>query len=394
MARTGRASGSNTPIGLSEKGTAMPHAHRFLKVFAIALALCAAVGVAGTVLVNGDEPPPKEKTEPEITIRSYRVDDLLRYPRDWSAWAVGIPNVLESEDTRLVRRHTLPRSEWDDLFGADTVAPVESPMGPQELRDLIQRTVNNQADPKVAAWADEGGPASIEYMMIGQAGVLLVTQTEEGHAQVAALFQQLRDASDTGGPMLSIHARWVAVDDGKVDVLLGANPKRSVPLVIDAKVLADAGARTAYRASTTTFDRMKVFVAAGNLKTYLADAEPVVSEAFVGMDPTIGCRIIGALFEVEPTLSTKGDTVLLDYRSYINHGGEIEHRPLPDYGMNKAIRVPMRMELDMPDVDFQTLRGSVRIPLDKTVLLGLTTGPDLEKGTVYALVVEVSASKP
>jgi hypothetical protein len=35
----------------------------------------------------------------------------------------------------------------------------------------------------------------------------------------------------------------------------------------------------------------------------------------------------------------------------------------------------------------------VRVPLEETVLLGLTTGPDLPEGTVYALLVEVSTAK-
>jgi len=184
------------------------------------------------------------------------------------------------------------------------------------------------------------------------------------------------------------------VDDGKVDALLGQNPKRSVPVVIDPKTLADAGTRTAYRAATTTFDRMKVFLSAGNLKTYILDVEPVVADHAVSVDPTLGGRVVGGLIEIQPTLSPKGDTVLLDYRTYINQGGTIERHPFPDFGEVQGNREPMRVDLDTAEVDFRTLRGSVRIPLDKTVLLGLTTGPDLEKGTVYALVVEVSASKP
>jgi len=57
-----------------------------------------------------------------------------------------------------------------------------------ELREVVAKTVSNMSCPKVAAWADEGGPACLEYF---PRNILVVTQTEEGHRRLAALLDSL-----------------------------------------------------------------------------------------------------------------------------------------------------------------------------------------------------------
>jgi hypothetical protein len=371
----------------------MPRPERFLGTLVLALVVVAAFSMTETLLLGEAKRWPEKKARPELTLRAYRVGEFLQSPRDWSPRRLGLPDVLNARDSQdAVRRYPAAGGVFDGLLGPAAVEAGGS-IGPQEIRDLVQRTVNNQSDPRVAPWGDEGGPASIEYLEFGQARILLVSQTKSAHDRVTALFGQLREASAVGGRMLTIHVRWLGLEREKVDVLVGRNPKRRVPAVVDAEALDAAGCRTAYRAATTTFDRMRVCIAAGTLKAYVADAEPVCSEVIVGMDPTIAAMLVGALFDVAPILSQNGNTVLLDYASYINHRGKTERRPLPQYKMTKGTPAPIHVDLETPEVDFQTLRGSVRIPLDRTVLLGLTTGPDLERGTVYALVVEVSASE-
>jgi hypothetical protein len=103
--------------------------------------------------------------------------------------------------------------------------------------------------------------------------------------------------------------------------------------------------------------------------------------------------LVGALLEVRPQLSKKGDTVLLDFRSFVNQNGVIESRPLPDFGMVGRQHGAMHLDLAYPEVDFHTLRGSIRIPLDKTILVGGCTSAKMKDGKVLYLVVEVSASK-
>jgi len=63
-------------------------------------------------------------------------------------------------------------------------------VGWSEIADIIKRMVNYVADPHVAPWADEGGPAAIDYFD----GVLIITQTPEGHKRIAELLALLREA--------------------------------------------------------------------------------------------------------------------------------------------------------------------------------------------------------
>jgi hypothetical protein len=65
----------------------------------------------------------------------------------------------------------------------------EVEVGWQEVADIIKRMVSNMTDPKVAAWTDEGGPAAIDYYD----GVLVMTQTPEGHERIAELLALLRE---------------------------------------------------------------------------------------------------------------------------------------------------------------------------------------------------------
>ncbi len=360
----------------------MRHARRFGWILLPAIL----AGFAFLVTGPGRAGEKEAKKAEELPVRTYRIEDLF-LQRDWSARSLHLPDILDLQRPY----YDTSGGGFGNLFGGNE--PEESSIGWQEYVDIVQRAVNNEFDPRVAPWRDEGGPAAIEYMVFNRAQMLIVTQTPHGHERIEELLEALREDSEVGGPMLTIHARWIEVDEVKAADLLGRDPKRPVPMQVSAADLEKAGGRTVYRAATTTFDRMKVFLAAGKLKTFLADAEPVLAEDAAGVDPTIGAMLVGALLEVHPMVSQRKDTVLLDYRSYVNHGGRIERRPLPHFARLGGAGEPMKVDVDLPEVDFQTLRGSVRIPFDKTILLGLTTGPKLQEGKVYALLVEVSKSK-
>jgi len=80
----------------------------------------------------------------------------------------------------------------DDSGGGSTLFPddigdVSDTTPPQDrIKDLIVRFVKS-TDPRVAAWEDEGGTATIEYF----SGTLIISQTEVGHRKVAALLARL-----------------------------------------------------------------------------------------------------------------------------------------------------------------------------------------------------------
>ena len=69
----------------------------------------------------------------------------------------------------------------------DDIGDVSDTTPPQDkIKDLIIRFVKS-SDPRVAAWEDEGGTATIEYF----SGTLIISQTEAGHRKVAALLARL-----------------------------------------------------------------------------------------------------------------------------------------------------------------------------------------------------------
>jgi general secretion pathway protein D len=93
------------------------------------------------------------------------------------------------------------------LFGGGAQQQEDlTSVGFDELRQIITRTVNYMSDPTVAAWADEGGPAAIEYMN----GLLIISQTRRGHTKLADLLEQLRRERAI---MVSVEARFVTVTD-------------------------------------------------------------------------------------------------------------------------------------------------------------------------------------
>jgi general secretion pathway protein D len=103
---------------------------------------------------------------------------------------------------------------FGELFGAGAAATEAEQIGWQELVDIIKRNVNNMADPSVAAWTDEGGPAAIDYMN----GLLVVTQTRQGHQRVGDLLEKLRRERAI---MISVESRFVTVaDDFLQDITL------------------------------------------------------------------------------------------------------------------------------------------------------------------------------
>lgn len=58
----------------------------------------------------------------------------------------------------------------------------------EDLDRIIRATINHQQDGQVEAWADEGGPAAVEYFL----DVLVVTQSRHAQRRINAFLQDLR----------------------------------------------------------------------------------------------------------------------------------------------------------------------------------------------------------
>jgi hypothetical protein len=99
-----------------------------------------------------------------------------------------------------------------------------------DLRNVVQRVVNNMSNAAVAAWSDKGGPASIEY----QNGLLIVSQTPEGHERISDLLRQL--AAVMAGRPATPSPR---ADEAKATAQTQARLQRIVDLDLERVSLAE-----------------------------------------------------------------------------------------------------------------------------------------------------------
>ena len=151
---------------------------------------------AGYILVTT-----RAKLQQNLPIVTYPVQDLVASIPDFS-------NMAPRFDIGAVTGSQAGGGGgggFGELFGGGEATETEQ-IGWQELVDIIKRNVNNMADPSVAAWTDEGGPAAIDYMN----GLLIVTQTRQGHQRVSELLEKLRRERAI---MISVESRFVTVSD-------------------------------------------------------------------------------------------------------------------------------------------------------------------------------------
>jgi len=397
----------------------------------------------------------REKLQQNLPVVTYPVQDLVAQIPDFGGEA---PRFEVGDVTQAAAQAAGGGGgAFGDLFGAGgAVGAEEGPAGPQELRDLIQRTVNNQSDPSVAAWADEGGPAAIEYMN----GLLIVTQTRTGHEKVADLLEQLRRERAI---MISVESRFCEVTDEflqditlDIDVAFTetgdehwipgagtyvqdpgdvANPpydtlpgipadatfpaQASQPIIVSGTgsngmgtatllpvggtvfgeqgwtananqgglvasgvflddiqvgfllraIQADVRSTTLQAPRVTLYNGQRSYISVSEVTTYVADIEPVVAEAAVGWDPTIGAIPVGVTLDVKATVSADRRYVQMDLRPQIaditGWDESVVTAAVPNLGIATAT-------IDLPVVQVQDFKTTVSVPDNGTLLLGGT----------------------
>jgi hypothetical protein len=316
-----------------------------------------------------------------MVMRLYGVHSLMFTVRDYFAPPGGLP----------LPSHLLGDQKvgFGDLFGGATAAETDQPVGWQELVDIVQRTVNNQSDPDVAAWSDEGGAAAIEYMN----GVLIVTQTKRGHECVKELLDGLRERRATGS-MVTVEARWVVLDAAKASELVdGRAAKSKLPVEVAEGALKKSGARIAYQAQVTCFNGQAVYVAAGRVEGYVADVEVQAVPNLTVANTTSGVVFCGAVLRVRPMLFTDRDCAVLDVYAEVGDLEEVRVKRLAIRGKAARDATLPEAHVEIPRIATHSLHTAITAPLGKSVLVGGMTDPQAKKGEMLYLVLKVSASK-
>jgi general secretion pathway protein D len=417
----------------------------------------------------------REKVQQNLPIVTYPVQDLIATVPDFGGQA---PVFDIAAITAAAGDIGGGGAGIGDLFGGPAgVGLEEEQVGWEELVDIITQNVNSLTDPSVAAWTDEGGPAAITYLN----GVLIITQTREGHQRVADLLDKLRRERAI---MVSVESRFITVSDdfleditvdvdvafldserfastggtiqnpqqgGTFDTLPGigfdqpilqatdedGNPILDVfgnsvgqladdpslvtvggvsasgePIVVantssngmgtrtllpltgtafanftasegglvvsgvfldDIQVgfllraiQADVRSHQLFAPRITLFNGQRSYIAVTTAVTYIADVEPVVSEAAVGFNPEVRGIPVGATLDVKATVSADRRYVQLDLRPQVADITEFREATVQAAGV-AAIATTT---IDLPIIAVQDLKTTASVPDGGTLLLG------------------------
>ena len=363
----------------------------------------------------------KEKMQQNLPMVTYPVQDLIATIPDFGGQAPRF------EIENLGQGKTGGGGGGGSLFGAGA-APAEevAPIGSQELIDIIKRTVSATANPQVAAWSDEGGPAAIDFLN----GLLIVTQTRKGHERLGDLLEQLRRERAI---MISVEARFVQVSDeflqditldvdidinnpgahweltppvGERDISIssaaGAISLMTAPKVGTAfasftgtmgglsiagnflddiqvgfllrAIQADVRSTVLQAPRITLYNGQRSYITVSTVRTYVSDLTAIAGAgggiggvAEAAYQPIIGAVPIGMTLDVRATVSADRRYVQMDLRPQVS---DIVEMRTYGWGGGDAITAPAK--IDMPEVSVQDFKTTVSVPDGGTLLLGGT----------------------
>jgi len=271
-----------------------------------------------------------------------------------------------------------------------------------------------QAITKIVApetWEQAGGAASVAAF----GGLLLISQTPQNHEKIDDLLKTIRSEGATAQTVV-VEASWLLLDANQLRELLGqdaAKPGGRSPLTIDPAAYDRLSREVpGYCGRITCFSGQTVHLVSGNRRSVVMGAIPVVGSG-IGYQPIMSIPNAGVVLQVTPSLLPGNDAAILDVRSTVT--GWVEPEPIPfagsdspaterlDPASQELVREPggaSTVTLDRLDFPAQQLATTLRVPLDRPVVVGgLThdpteTAPPDQKGAdrkVLYLVVQVSA---
>jgi hypothetical protein len=196
-------------------------------------------------------------------------------------------------------------------------APAVAGPGGQSAADQIERLVLETIAPET--WRDSGGSVGAVRMVNG---MMVVTQTEANHKQLATLLAQLRE---THARMVRVRAYWLLLQPGEVDALYkrpaggaaggAAGPATAYP-EIDRDALEKVGGKAGhFRAETVCFNGQTVHVASGRARRVISSVTAVVGTSAAAYEPTADTVRGGLVLQVTPVLNPDHAAVTLDVQS-------------------------------------------------------------------------------
>lgn len=340
----------------------------------------------------------KAETSPDVTTMVYNVSDLVRATADYPLEPAMIPST------------SLPGAVGRVAPGGNAgFAPGQmagEPMGPGPERgaqpaqaapttvDAIGELIRETVDPE--SWTDQGGTVG-RMRAFGRS--LIITQTGDNHAKIQSLLNQLhQDAAPN--QMIAVRAYWVLLKPNDILTLgeQAKQQKKSAAMleVPDSMFTAD----TIYsQGQTLCFNGQTVHISSGRGHTIITGATPVVGSSSVGYQFDTAVVQNGVALQVKPEMTSDGKSAVLDLQSIVSELPETKElgadakaaatTQVSDISSDIALS-----KIDRVNVVAQQFRTTVRVPLDKKVLIGgMTMEPNnaANSSRNLYLVVEVSA---
>jgi hypothetical protein len=320
----------------------------------------------------GGQDNPNPPAKPLVT-RTYEIADLIFVAEDHplNGDFVPLPGINQ----------TASNQNQPSLFNNQ-----QQPQQPQAWQeraarfDEVKKFITDNVD--TTTWKDNGGDiGSISSSPLRAS--MIITTTAENQKAIQDRLDDLR----RGIHIMRIRADWLTLSPGQIEKLQKNGPDDTAVLPEISRDLLRALPETTvhYSGSIVCFNGQTVHITSGRAKTVVTTLTPVVAPYSVAMDPTVSKIHEGIALEVTPTLA--GDSAIVDLLSIITE---------PNRSVIPPTTQSTMQALEHIDSLLQDFRTTVRVPLNKPILIGGSTAdpnPDHPAGRQLYLVIQVDAER-
>lgn len=152
----------------------------------------------GSVLISS-----RERLNENLPVTAYFVGDLITQVPDFSNTAPSMNRDLATPAVGGAGGGGAGAGAGGGLFATDTATTETTESGTERLRTLIERTVRS-SEP----WESMGGRATLDFYE--RSGLMLVSQTPDGHQKLQDLLENLRRERAI---MINVESRFITVND-------------------------------------------------------------------------------------------------------------------------------------------------------------------------------------
>lgn len=403
----------------------------------------------------------KAEPAPEMVVKVYRVDDLVLPSSNYPFRGTSLPGMAgERGSGRGMAAMGMMGGGTMSMGGgqpgqesgmAGGGSPRERSTGHGMTIGGLMGAIEQLIAPE--DWEHVGGNGSLTTL----GGSLVVRQSAENQERILRFIEDLRQ--EVGAiRTVTVRAHWLLLSSPQLDNLLG-DGDTAAGNEIDRRALRELGEGSAsserYRGQITCFNGQTVHIVSGRMRNVVQGGMPVVGGAGVGYQPLTSTPHLGAMLQVTPSLLPSGDAAVVDLQSTVTRwdqaavekaspamlGPEVRGDPDDDQGAddgetekkpsgrrgarggggmgggyggmammqggmggmmggppkNKDAQDETPVPIDRVNIVAQQLATSLRVPLNRPVLVGGMTFPGVEGAPAtdeqLYLVLEVTAQQ-